>query len=135
MDFASELKNAYERFLAGDLDRLAALLADTVTYHLPGRHLGGGVLRGKQAVFRRTAEAVRACDELPRIRVLTVIGAGQFVVTVERFSARRGDRFIDQEVCVVWRIDGDRCVELWAHFSDQAACDAFWEGSGVEAAG
>ena len=29
---------------------------------------------------------------------------------------------------VVWRMRAARCVELWAHFADQAACDRFWHG-------
>ena len=51
-----------------------------------------------------------------------------FAMTLERFIAHRAGRVLEQTVCVVWRFVGDRCVELWAHFADQAACDAFWDG-------
>jgi len=41
-------------------------------------------------------------------------------VTLEHFRAQRADKALDQDVCVVWRFDGERCVELWAHFTNQA---------------
>src|ERR1700687_215793 len=73
--------------------------------------------------------AARACDEPPQIQLLDIVGTGNFVVSIERFTARRGAKVLAQEVCVVWRMENDRCVEMWAHFSDQAACDAFWADS------
>lgn len=132
MDLVAAVRHAYECFLAGDPGPMAVLLADDVTYHLPGGHLGGGVLRGRQAVFQRMAEAAPRFDEPPRIQLHAVTSVGQFVVTLERFSARRAGNLLDQDVLVVWRMQGDRCAELWAHFSDQAACDAFWDDSGVK---
>jgi ketosteroid isomerase-like protein len=53
--------------------------------------------------------------------------AGDLAVSLERLTARRRGRTLDQTVCVVWRLAGGRCVEMWSHFADQAACDRFWE--------
>jgi len=126
MNPATRLRNIYEKFFAGDVAPMVDFLAETVTYHLPGRHLGGGTLRSRDEVFQRTAAASLACDEPPRMQLLDVAGAGNFVVSVERLTARRGEKILAQYICVVWRIENDRCVEMWAHFTDQAACDAFW---------
>jgi|ERR1700687_524970 len=126
MNPAAQLRNVYDKFFAGDVAPMLDFLAETVTYHLPGRHLGGGTLRSRGEVLQRTAAAARACDEPPQIQLLDIVGTGNFVVSIERFTARRGAKVLAQEVCVVWRMENDRCVEMWAHFSDQAACDAFW---------
>jgi len=122
------LRGAYERFIAGDPSAMVDLLADDVVYHLPGGHLGGGRVDGRAALFARLAAAARWCDAPPEIELLETSGAGDFVVTVERFRVRRGALRLDQTVCVVWRMRAARCVELWAHFADQAACDRFWRG-------
>jgi ketosteroid isomerase-like protein len=125
-DLAARLRHVYQSFFAGDVGPMRDFLSAAVVYHLPGRHLGGGTLHGRDAVFRRTMEAAQECDEPPRMQLLEVAAAGNFVVSIERFTARRAGRTLDQAVSVVWRIEDDRCVEMWSHFADQEACDAFW---------
>ncbi|HXJ33011.1 MAG TPA: HAD-IA family hydrolase [Candidatus Eisenbacteria bacterium] len=121
------LRDAYQAFAAGDRRSLGDLLSDDVVYHLPGRHLGGGTLRGRSEVFERTARAALSCDGPPAVRLRNVVGSGEHVLSIERFAARRRGRSVDQEVCVVWRMAGERCVEIWSAFSDQASCDRFWQ--------
>ena len=103
-------------------------LAADVVYHLPGRHLGGGTLSGRGEIFQRTARAASACESPPAIELIDVVASREFVVSLERFRARRARKVLDQVACVVWRIAAGRCVEIWSHFSDQPACDAFWDG-------
>lgn len=116
---------AYARFLAGEPAQLIGMLAADVVYHLPGRHLGGGALRGRDALLRRLADAAGWCEHV-RVELLAVASAGDFVVTIERMQARREAKEIDQDVCVVWRFVASQCVEMRATFADQAACDDFW---------
>jgi len=124
----TRLEHAYAGFLQGTPAALVALLADTVVYHLPGAHLGGGRLAGRDAMLHRLAKAAVAFDAPPQIELLSVFGDDAFVVSIERFRAARAGRQLAQRVCVVWRFEGQRCVEIWSHFEDQAACDAFWAG-------
>ena len=126
MTTVEQLRDAYRRFATGDAAAMAGLLAEGAVYHLPGRHLGGGTLVGRDAVFRRTVLAARWCDAPPAIELLDVTGAGSLVTSIERLRAQRREVLLDQPVAVVWRFEGAECVELWAHFADQAACDAFW---------
>jgi len=122
------LESAYRSFLNGSPRELLALFHDEVAYHLPGFHLGGGTLRGRNALLERLAAAAQACTSPPRIDLLSVLSRDAWVVTFERFRAESPTTSVDQRVCVVWRFVGERCVEIWAHFEDQPACDAFWQG-------
>jgi ketosteroid isomerase-like protein len=124
---AARVREAYAAFAAGDGRALVALLSDEVVYHLPGNHLGGGTLRGRAEIFGRLATAAAALDAQPTIRIGAVVGSGEWVISRERFRARRGERVLDQDVCVVWRMSDGRCTEMWARFADQAACDRFWQ--------
>ncbi len=130
---AAAVRAAYEAFASGNGRSLAELLAEGVVYHLPGKHLGGGTLRGRAELLSRIADAASILDEQPTIRVQDVVGFGKWMLSIERFTARRGGQILDQEVCVVWRVVDARCVEIWARFSDQASCDRFW-ASGWRAA-
>ena len=123
---AHRLKDAYERFLAGDPECLVELLSDQVLYHLPGKHIGGGTLQGRSALLHRLSAAASACDTAPTAQLLGALSAGDFVVTFERFQAKAVQGVLDQQVCVVWRFSQNRCVEIWSHFENQEACDAFW---------
>ncbi len=124
---SSALRRIYESFASGDPRPMAEFLADDVIYHLPGKHLGGGTLRGRVEVLERAAKGALDCDSPPRIDLVSVIAGHEFAVSVERFTARRRGRTLDQEACVVWRLAEGRCVEVWSHFSDQSACDLFWQ--------
>jgi ketosteroid isomerase-like protein len=128
MTAAEHLRNAYRRFAAGDAAAMSRLLAEGAVYHLPGRHLGGGTLVGRDAILRRTVEAARWCDVPPAIELLDVTGAGSLVTSIERLRLRRQEAGLHQHVAVIWRFEAERCIELWAHFEDQPACDAFWHG-------
>jgi ketosteroid isomerase-like protein len=124
----THVMDVYQRFLRGEPAPLVEFLAPAAVYHLPGHHLGGGWLNGREAILARMVSALRACDVAPTVRVLGARGDPSAVVTTEQYAARRGSSRLDQQVRVVWRLEQGRCVELWAHFEDQDACDAFWEG-------
>ena len=122
---------AYRSFLDGSPSELLELLDDHVVYHLPGLHLGGGTLRGRDAVLERMTAAAQACVFPPRVELLSVVSEGALVVTLERFRAESPTASMDQHVCVVWRFADRRCAEIWAHFENQPACDSFWQGVAV----
>src|SRR6185436_13440459 len=73
-DLVERVRRVYERFASGDPQPMIELLDEAVIYHLPGKHLGGGTLRGRHALFERTGNAAAACDAPPRI-VLLHVGA------------------------------------------------------------
>lgn len=124
---AVRVRDAYTRWFAGITSPLMQLLSDEMVYHLPGRHLGGGDLYGREAILTRGREYVTLFDEPARSDVYDVVANDDFAVSFERFQAKRRDRILDQVICGIWRLRDGRAVEIWAHFEDQDACDAFWE--------
>jgi hypothetical protein len=104
------------------------MLSPDMTYHLLGRHMGGGTLHGLAALMARLGAAVEALDGPPKSDLLSVYGYAPFAFTGERFQGRRADTSLDQTVCTIWRFEHDLCVEVWSHFADQEACDRFLQG-------
>jgi hypothetical protein len=58
---------------------------------------------------------------------LSLSGNGDFVALLHRVTATRGTKRLDQTLAELWRFENDRCVEVWAQFSDQEAWDDFWK--------
>ena len=83
---AQHFRAAYERFLSGDPSSFLPLLDEGVTYHLPGKHLGGGTLRGRAEVLDRIRRAALACAAPPRVELIQLLAAGPFVVSFERIA-------------------------------------------------
>jgi len=125
---AENFRAAYERFLAGDPSSFLPFLDEAVVSHLPGRHLGGGTLHGRTEMLDRIRRAAGACAMPPRVELTHVVACAPFVVSFERITATRVGASLTQSLCVVWRFDGSRCVEIWAHFAHQSDCDDFWSG-------
>lgn len=125
---AEHFRAAYERLLSGDASSFLPLLDEAVTYHLPGKHLGGGTLHGRAELLGRIRKAALACAAPPRVELTDVVVCGPFVVSFERIVATRLGATLAQPLCVVWRFEDGRCVEIWAHFANQSDCDSFWSG-------
>src|SRR6476659_5981773 len=115
------VRDAYTQWFGCIASPLMQLLSEDVVYHLPGRHLGGGDLEGREAILARLLQYAASFDEPSRSDVLHVVANDDFAVSFERFRARRRGRTLDQAICVIWRLRDDRATELWAHFEDQDA--------------
>ena len=124
---ARRFHEAYTLWFSGTPAPLLQMMADDVVYHLPGKHLGGGDLHGRDAIIARARSQASSFDEPARTEILDVIANDEFVVSFERFRAVRHGNALDQVICGVWRLQDGRVAELWTHFEDQATCDAFWE--------
>jgi ketosteroid isomerase-like protein len=131
MSSVEAFQRAYQSFLDGEPGEFLAFLDERVTYHLPGKHLGGGTLYGRRAILERATKASLACDAPPRVELLHIAAHGPFVVTFEHVTASRAGRTLDQFASVVWLIKDDRCVEIWSHFADHTTCNEFWHDFGV----
>jgi ketosteroid isomerase-like protein len=114
------------KWFAGVVTPMMQLLADDVVYHLPGNYLGGGDIVGFEELLARGRRYASTFDRPSRTEVLEVIGDDHFVVTTERHMAARSGESLDHIVCGVWRMVGERAVELWAHHSNPAALARLW---------
>jgi ketosteroid isomerase-like protein len=105
---------------------MVQLLAEDVAFHLPGAYMGGGDVCGIDELMQMGRKRGRPDSGPTVIDVIDVVANDYFALTFEKTRSSRGTRRIEQVVCGVWRFSGGRVVELWSHYEDQAAVDAFW---------
>jgi ketosteroid isomerase-like protein len=102
------------------------LHAEDVVLHAPGSSPLGGGVRGRTNVFSRLQQMAELSGGTFEAVSTSLSGNGNFVALLHHVIATRGDKRLDQTLAELWRFENNRCVEVWAQFSDQRAWDAFW---------
>jgi ketosteroid isomerase-like protein len=125
---AALVRKGYEAFQSGDMDTLRGLMTGDCTHHVPGSHPLSGDFKGIDAIldtyysrlYSETGGSFRV-----ELRNIFVDGRGH-AVSVHRFTADRGDKHIDEEGGIVFRIVGDKITDLDECLADIEKSNAFW---------
>ncbi|MER5215854.1 nuclear transport factor 2 family protein [Streptomyces sp. NPDC002838] len=124
---AALVRKGYEAFQRGDMDTLRGMMTGDCTHHVPGSHPLSGDYKGVDSVIElygklssETGESFRA-----ELRNVFVDGRGH-AVSVHRFTADRGDKHIDENGGIVFRIVGDKISDLDECVEDIDKANDFW---------
>lgn len=116
----------YECYANHDLDAMREeVLAEDVTWLIPGHHPLAGVKRGAEeivAFFETLAEANFQAE------VISLSASDDWVVDLHRGWGERGDLSLDLVWVLAYRIEDGRIKEVRNFAQDQHAADAFFWG-------
>ena len=122
-----DLYEVHARFYAGgDIDPVSELLADDISWHVPGRSPIAGHYQGKEQVldyFRARSERARGTF---RIEVRDVLANDERAVVLAGGRATRDGRSLTWETAGVFRIADGRVAECWLLPFDQYEFDEIW---------
>ena len=117
-----------EAYGANDRDSVGEALAEDAVWHVGGTHRFSGDYRGREAIleyFDRTAAETGQTLHLEPIELMADDRHGAAFL---RVTAARGESQLDVTMAEAFRFDADgKISEFWAHATDQAAIDAFWD--------
>jgi uncharacterized protein len=120
------LKTAHEAFQKGDIEALFGLMADGMTWHMPGNNALSGDFVGREAILGSFA-TLQANVDAYWAYPLDYFGSDDHVVLVAMVHARRGDKVLDVKECLLWRVDANgKLAEVWHLALDEKAWDAFF---------
>jgi uncharacterized protein len=111
-------------------DRAAAFAhyADDIVGHVPGRSALAGDLYGKDAVVGYIETAVAHAPGGVEIELVDMLASEERVALIVRERLHGGDRVLDMGRANVYRVEGDKIVEISIFESDQYAVDEFLSG-------
>lgn len=117
---ASAYRRTADAFRAGDLNRVAELIAPDVIWHVPGSHTMAGDVVGRDALLEWLAV-------LPRLgfwlREDDVFGNDRHVCAISVMGARRAGIDVQTRAISVFRyLDGQQ-LERWMYPDDPASWD------------
>jgi ketosteroid isomerase-like protein len=124
---AAIVRRGYDALSVGDLNALAELFGDNVSWHTPGRSRLAGDVVGRKAVFARLGRYMAETGGTFRAdlkRVLT--DEDGRVIGIHHNVAERDGKRLDVYCCIVFELENGRIVDGREHFYDLRAWDEFW---------
>jgi len=118
-------KIAWEAASVGDAEALGAVCADDIVWNASGRGKRSGVYRGREAVFGYLAAVGDLAERFDSTLEDILVGS-KYVSVLFRVTGRRGDRRLETDYILIFRIEESRISEIWAVPRDQYAVDDFW---------
>ena len=117
----------YTAFNAADIDTLAKIMDENVSWHTPGRTSIGGDRKGRDAVFAQFGRYGGETAGTFRANLLDVFASEDgSVVGFHRNTGERNGKRLDVLCCIVFELKDGRVISGREHFFDLYAWDAFW---------
>ena len=119
-------RKGHEAFSRGDKDTLAEIIAEDTVWHNAGKGPLSGEYSGRDAVFGFFEQLAELTGGTLEIEDQYFLGSEERTVALFRFTATRGDKTLNADLCEVvsWR-DG-QVIEEWLFAFDQYTYDDFW---------
>jgi ketosteroid isomerase-like protein len=122
-----EFHEAQNRFYAGgDQDDVRAMLAEDVTWHVPGRSAIAGDYRGRDEVLRYFVTRRELAHGTFRIAVRGVLADRERAVIFAGGQVKRDGETTAWETVGVFRIADGTIAECWVLPYDQYSFDEIW---------
>ena len=123
---AALLHRGYDAFAHGDIPTALEALAETITWHVPGRSPLSGDYTGHAGVLDFFDRCQRFSEGTLQVVPQEILASGERVVVLCTVSAQRADRAFSSPEVHVWRFVDGRAVEFREYQGDQQAEDEFW---------
>lgn len=118
-------RRGHDAFRSGDMETLAAVIADDTLWHWPGRSVLGGELRGRPAVFSMFAKIGELASELEMVD-LDFLASEDRTASFTRVTVTRDGETLEYELCEICRWESGQVAEEWIFVRDLYAYDEFW---------
>jgi ketosteroid isomerase-like protein len=118
-------KVAWEAVSVGDADALSEICSEDVVWHASGRGKLSGVYRGQTAVFGYLASVGEEAERFDSTLEDILVGS-RFISVLMTVSGTRGDRELDTNYVLIFRVEDAHIAEIWAVPREQHVVEAFW---------
>ncbi len=122
------VRRIFEAFSRRDPFALRELFAPDARWTVPGNGTMGGVYRGREAIFRFLGRLPKETDGTYRSELVDVLASDGRAAALYRASGIRGDRTLDLDQVLLFRLEAGVVQEVLALPTDPAAFEEFWAG-------
>ena len=119
------IRDAWRAVARSDAEALKELCTDGIQWHAIGRTPWAGDHEGVDAVLDYLGRVGESADVYDA-ELKDLLVSEERAATVMQVSARRGDRRLEVDFVILYRIAGGKIAEVWSTPLDPRATDAFW---------
>ncbi|MGY6020071.1 nuclear transport factor 2 family protein [Streptomyces spinosirectus] len=121
------VRKGYEAFSSGDMDTLRSMMTSDASHHVPGSHPLSGDFKGIDTILGYYGRLMEQTGGTFRVELRTVLVDGRgHAVSLHHATARRGDKTMDEDGGIVFRIVGDKITDLDECVEHIDVSDEFW---------
>ena len=121
------IRKGYEAFSKGDMDTLRSMMTSDASHHVPGNHPLSGDFKGLDTVLGYYARLMEQTGGTFKVELRSVLVDGRgHAVSLHHATARRGDKSLDEDGGIVFRIVGDKITDLDECVENIDVGDEFW---------
>ena len=120
------LREEYRARVERDDRALAAMFADDVAWHVPGRSAIAGEYRGREQVMEYVRRRRALADDTFEITVEDVLANDKHGLVIAGGSCVRDGNRLEWRAHGLYRFDHHRIAECWVLPEDQSVFDAIW---------
>ncbi|MGO9198554.1 MAG: nuclear transport factor 2 family protein [Acidimicrobiales bacterium] len=124
--YASLTRRAYQDFESGDLDLLGVVMGQDVVWHEPGRSSLAGEYKGLEAVLGFLGQLKARSGGTFRAEILDLFSEPERVVVLQRETAVRSGKALDEIAAVDFEIHHGKITEVTSYHADTYKFDEFW---------
>jgi uncharacterized protein len=121
------VRDAYEAFQTGDMQRMAGYLDERVVWHVPGRSPVAGDKLGRDSTLSFFGELAARSQGTMRVELERVLANDGYAVAQHRTTAQRGDTTYRAPEMIAFRAENDTINEAWVYCFDQHGFDAVFQ--------
>lgn len=123
---AAVLERLFQAFQSGDSQAMAALFADDVVFHMPGRGRMAGTFKGKEAVFGWLEGMGAAAGEGFEADVHAIMADDEHAVALITERGEKNGKTYEWREVDVYHVSNGKITEGWVIFDDLYAADEFF---------
>ena len=120
------VRRGYDAFARGDTETMSQVLDPDVIWHAPGRSPLAGDFRGFDEVLAFFGRSMETTGGTLRVEVQDVMVNDRGAAVLQRSTAQREGKSLDDLGVSVFRIENGKAVEVWQHSGNPYAADEFF---------
>lgn len=120
---AAAARTAIEAFAKGDVETMAASIADDATWHVPGSNRFSGDFKGRAAVLGRFQQMGAAGLSTSIDEIHDVVGGDEHVVSLVKLSVSSGEASASANAVWIMHVKDGMLHDFWGINDNQPEID------------
>jgi len=120
------IREGYDAFVAGDIERVAGLLDPDIGWHVGGSSPLSGDYKGHAELMGLFARLAEYTDGSISIIARDILTSEDHVIVLTTLKAERDGRVLEDDGVAVFKIFEGTATEVWVFAENQGAIDSFF---------